>query len=147
MSDSKEFPVLKFVKITNEAIPPTTVSVRAAGFDLFSAHDIIIPPMGKGLVHTGLQIQVPHGHYGRIAPRSGLALRHFIDTGAGVVDEDFRGEVCALLFNFSNKPFKIKKGDRVAQLICEKISKPILKECSILEATERGAAGFGSTGR
>lgn len=65
----------------------------------------MIPARGKYAVHTGLSIHVPHGTYGRVAPRSGLAAKHFIDVGAGVIDEDYRGEVLVLLFNHSDKDF------------------------------------------
>lgn len=95
---------------------------------------------------TGLRVAIPAGHYGRIAPRSGLALKHFIDVGAGVVDEDYRGELRVLLFNHSESDFIINRGDRVAQLICERISRPILEEVTDLEDTDRGRNGFGSTG-
>jgi dUTP pyrophosphatase len=79
-------------------------------------------------VVTDLQIQVPEGFYGRIAPRSGLALHHHIDIGAGVIDEDYRGNVTVILFNHSDKLFVINRGDCVAQLICEKIYYPVLEE-------------------
>eukprot|EP00063_Salmo_salar_P008129 XP_013982964.1 PREDICTED: deoxyuridine 5'-triphosphate nucleotidohydrolase-like [Salmo salar] len=80
------------------------------------------------------------------APRSGLAAKHFIDVGAGVVDEDYRGNVGVVLFNFSKETFEVKKGDRVAQLVCERICYPDLQELKTLDETERGAGGFGSTG-
>lgn len=74
-----------------------------------SAEDCVIPARGKYAVHTGISINVPHGTYGRVAPRSGLAAKHFIDTGAGVIDEDYRGEVLALLFNHNDADFKGKQ--------------------------------------
>lgn len=101
---------------------------------------------GKELVKTDLQVMIPDGCYGRVAPRSGLAVKNFIDVGAGVIDSDYRGNVGVVLFNFSEDDFIVKKGDRIAQLICEKIEYPELKEETDLESTERGAAGFGSTG-
>ncbi|TRY90183.1 hypothetical protein DNTS_033367 [Danionella cerebrum] len=85
--------VLKFAKLTEKAKTPTRGSNRAAGFDLYSAYDYSIGPMDKALVKTDIQIAVPHGYYGRVAPRSGLAVKHFIDVGAGVVDEDYRGNL------------------------------------------------------
>ncbi|KAG8145037.1 hypothetical protein E2320_013413, partial [Naja naja] len=80
-------------------------------------------------------------------PRSGLAVNHFIDVGAGVIDEDYRGNVGVVLFNFGKEPFKVKKGDRIAQLICERIYYPVLEEVKVLDETERGSGGFGSTGQ
>lgn len=90
---------------------------------------------------------IPSGCYGRVAPRSGLAVKNFIDVGAGVVDSDYRGNVGVVLFNFSDEDFQVKKGDKVAQLICEKIEYPeLIEEKENLTVTERGDAGFGSTG-
>ena len=86
------------------------------------------------------------GCYGRIAPRSGLALKKFIDVGTGVVDADYRGELGIVSFNFSDTDFQINMGDKVAQLIFEKIKTPVLKEVDSLEDTDRGNKGFGSTG-
>ncbi|XP_060734478.1 deoxyuridine 5'-triphosphate nucleotidohydrolase, mitochondrial [Tachysurus vachellii] len=139
--------VLKFVKLTEHATTPTRGSAKAAGFDLYSAYDYTIAPMDKAIVKTDLQIAVPSGCYGRVAPRSGLAAKHFIDVGAGVVDEDYRGNVGVVLFNFGKETFEVKKGDRVAQLVCERICYPDLQELETLDETERGAGGFGSTGR
>ncbi|GFY57760.1 deoxyuridine 5'-triphosphate nucleotidohydrolase, partial [Trichonephila inaurata madagascariensis] len=118
----------------------------AAGYDLYSAYDYVVPAQGKVLAMTDIQVQVPPGHYGRVAPRSGLAVKNFIDVGAGVVDEDYRGNLGVVLFNFGSEPFKVMKGDRIAQFICEKISYPELEEVENLDDTERGKGGFGSTG-
>ncbi|MBN3296330.1 DUT protein, partial [Amia calva] len=139
--------VLRFAKLSENATPPTKGSSKAAGYDLYSAYDYTIPAMDKAIVKTDIQIAVPSGCYGRVAPRSGLAAKHFIDVGAGVVDEDYRGNVGVVLFNFSKETFEVKKGDRVAQLICERISYPELEQHETLDETERGAGGFGSTGR
>lgn len=137
--------VLYFKKISENAFKPVRGSANAAGLDLKSAYDCTVPSRGRALVKTDLQIQLPANTYGRIAPRSGLALNYFIDVGAGVIDEDYRGEVGVLLFNHSSDKFKIKRGDRIAQLICEKIVKPIAIEKVVLDDTERGENGFGST--
>ncbi|KAL3481175.1 dUTPase-like protein [Aspergillus californicus] len=133
-------------KLTSSATAPTRGSAFAAGYDLYSAKEITIPAKGKALVDTGLAIAVPEGTYGRIAPRSGLASKHFIDTGAGVIDADYRGEVKVLLFNFSDVDFTIKEGDRVAQLILERIYTPEVMIVEELAESVRGAGGFGSTG-
>ncbi|XP_036420476.1 deoxyuridine 5'-triphosphate nucleotidohydrolase, mitochondrial isoform X1 [Colossoma macropomum] len=139
--------VLKFAKLTENATTPTRGSSKAAGYDLYSAYDYSIGPMDKAIVKTDIQIAVPSGCYGRVAPRSGLAAKHFIDVGAGVVDEDYRGNVGVVLFNFGKETFEVKKGDRVAQLVCERICYPDLVELETLDETERGSGGFGSTGR
>lgn len=113
---------------------------------LLSAHDTTIPARGKALVDTDIAIAVPPGTYGRIAPRSGLAAKHSIDCGAGVIDADYRGHVKVLLFNFSDADFSVKEGDRVAQLILERIVSPQVVVVQELSETNRAAGGFGSTG-
>ena len=95
---------------------------------------------------TDLAIAIPHGTYARVAPRSGLAVKNFIDTGAGVVDEDYRGNIGVVLFNPSAVDFAVKQGDRVAQLILERIMTPEVQEVAELDDTTRGANGYGSTG-
>ncbi|KAL4866843.1 dUTPase-like protein [Aspergillus spectabilis] len=139
-------PPLLVKKLTPAARAPTRGSAFAAGYDLYSAKEVVIPAKGKGLVDTGLAIAVPEGTYGRVAPRSGLASKHFIDTGAGVIDADYRGEVKVLLFNFSEVDFTIKEGDRVAQLVLERIYTPEVLVVEELEESVRGVGGFGSTG-
>ncbi|ESN96684.1 hypothetical protein HELRODRAFT_68359 [Helobdella robusta] len=142
----QEQPVLRFAKLSDNAHTPTKGSKLAAGYDLKSAYDYIVEPHGKTLVLTDLQIALPSGCYGRIAPRSGLAAKNFIDVGAGVIDEDYRGNVGVLLFNFGKDEFKVSKGDRIAQLILERIFLPDLVECKSLDETDRGSNGFGSSG-
>ena len=142
-----KFSVLKFAKLTEHAFAPTKGPSLAAGYDLYSAYDYEIPAHGKLIAKTDIQIRVPDGTYGRIAPRSGLAAKHFIDIGAGAVDQDYRGNVGVVMFNHNADAFTIKKGDRIAQLVCEKIEYPQLEECREgLTETERGQGGFGSTG-
>ncbi|XP_019742294.1 deoxyuridine 5'-triphosphate nucleotidohydrolase, mitochondrial isoform X3 [Hippocampus comes] len=103
---AEERSVLRFAKLSEHATTPTRGSTKAAGYDLYSAYDYSIDPMDKAVVKTDIQIAVPHGCYGRVAPRSGLAAKHFIDVGAGVVDEDYRGNVGVVLFNFGKEKFK-----------------------------------------
>ena len=121
-------------------------SKEAAGFDLYSAYNYVIPGQGKVIVKTDISIRVPDGTYGRVAPRSGLSAKGHLDVGAGVVDRDSTGNVCVVLFNLASTDFSIKRGDRIAQLICEKIKYADIKEKSSLQKTERGPSGFGSTG-
>lgn len=140
---------LKVFLRSERATLPTRGSVLAAGYDLYSAEDAVIPGQGQGLVATDISVIVPVGTYGRVAPRSGLAVKHGISTGAGVVDADYRGEVKVVLFNHSQKDFAIKQGDRIAQLVLERIVNAEIHEITAeeLDTTERGAGGFGSTGK
>ncbi|PWN18654.1 dUTP diphosphatase [Microstroma glucosiphilum] len=126
---------------------PTRGSALAAGYDLYSSETLTLPARGgRKVVQTGIRIKVPQGTYGRVAPRSGLAVKHGIDVGAGVVDEDYRGLLGVLLFNFGEEDFTINQGDRIAQLVLEKIATPAVVQVESLEATERGEGGFGHTG-
>eukprot|EP01120_Amphizonella_sp_Union-15-10_P000134 TRINITY_DN10163_c0_g1_i2.p1 TRINITY_DN10163_c0_g1~~TRINITY_DN10163_c0_g1_i2.p1 ORF type:complete len:133 (-),score=34.83 TRINITY_DN10163_c0_g1_i2:3-401(-) len=95
-----------------------------------------------------IALEIPEGHYGRIASRSSLALKH-LNVGGGVIDSDYRGNLGVILFNHGDKPFTISRGDRIAQLILEKISTPevfVVGDEESLEETQRGENGFGSTG-
>jgi|NOAtaT_6_FD_contig_91_264182_length_808_multi_2_in_0_out_0_1 deoxyuridine 5'-triphosphate nucleotidohydrolase len=135
------------VKLLNvNATMPKRGSPLSAGFDLSASEPIVIPPHCRAIVKTGISIACPAGTYARIAPRSGLAVKNFIDTGAGVVDADYRGEVGVVLFNFGDEPFSINRGDRIAQLILEKICMAQAVQVEELDDTERGAGGYGSTG-
>jgi len=137
---------LGFLRLTENAFAPERGSSMSAGFDLRSAYDYIVPKQDKQLIKTDIAIQLPNHCYGRIAPRSGLALHNFIDVGAGVVDKDYTGNICVLLFNHSKVDFPVKRGDRIAQLICEVIVCPDLCELSGVGKTSRGSNGFGSSG-
>ena len=134
-------------KLTYDAIVPTRGSDGAVGYDLYSAEDTIVPcQAGRALVGTGITVVLPQGVYGRVAPRSGLAVKHCINVGAGVIDPDYTGEIKVVLFNHGENDFEIKKGDRIAQLVLERCETPPIEEISIVEDTERGSGGFGSTG-
>ncbi|KAI8606683.1 dUTPase-like protein [Dissophora ornata] len=133
-------------KLSDKARVPTRGSKHAAGFDLYSAKAMTIPAHSQGVVPTDISIAVPEGTYGRVAPRSGLAVKHFIDVGAGVVDYDYRGPLGVVLFNFGQKEFVIEEGDRIAQLVLEKIHICEAVVVEELDSTERGSGGFGSTG-
>ncbi|TPX34387.1 dUTP diphosphatase [Synchytrium microbalum] len=133
-------------KVGSKAQLPTRGSDKAAGWDLYSSADVVIPAKGKVIVPTDIQIALPPGTYGRVAPRSGLAVKHFLDVGAGVIDEDYRGNVGVVMFNFSDVDFEVKTGDRIAQLILERIYHTTVLEVEDLSLTIRGAGGFGSTG-
>jgi dUTP pyrophosphatase len=143
------FPKLKIKKLSEKAQLPVKGSEHAAGYDLMSTEEVTVPARGKAVIPTGLAMAIPIGNYGRIAPRSGLAAKNFIDVGAGVIDADYRGEVKVLLFNFSEVDFKVSPGDRIAQFIIEKYTRTEIEEVTDgedLNSTERGEGGFGSTG-
>ncbi len=139
-------PALQVKLLSETAKAPTRGSEAAAGLDLYASEDNVVPPRGKALVKTGLQMRIPMGCYGRVAPRSGLALKKFIDVGAGVIDADYNGEVGVVLFNFSADEFVVKTGDRIAQLILERICMAPVVVVDAIDDTQRGAGGFGSTG-
>ena len=138
--------VLFVKKLSEKAVIPTRGSAEAAGYDLSSAIDLVIPGGGKAIVPTDLAIKVPEGTYGRIAPRSGLAWKKHVDVGAGVIDRDYRGNVGVVLFNLGKDDLPISVGDRVAQLILERIITPDVSVVDELDDTDRGVGGFGSTG-
>ena len=126
---------------------PLRASDGAAGYDLHAAVAATVRPGARSTITTGLSIEIPRGHYGRIAPRSGLAVANGIDVLAGVIDSDYRGTVKILLINHSDTAFEVSKGDRIAQLILERISTPPVEEVKgDLSQTTRGEGGFGSTG-
>merc|ERR1719474_1220407 len=140
-------PSLRIKKLSENATIPRKGSDLAAGFDLVSAMDVTIPPRGKALAKTDIAMAIPQGCYGRIAPRSGLAWKHHIDIGAGVIDADYRGNVGVVMFNLADTEFKVEKGMRVAQLILERYEwNAEIVEVEDLDDTARGAGGYGSTG-
>ena len=145
MDSEQELEILQVVKITDKATFPTKAYRNSAGHDIYSAYDYKIPPQGKEKIMTDIRVKVPEGTYGRIAPRSGPAMQNHISIGAGVVDEDYTGNLSIVVFNLFNSEFDIKAGDSVAQLICEKIAHPTLIEVTSLTQTERGEKGFGSS--
>lgn len=133
-------------RLSSNATLPTRASPLSAGYDLYSATDVVVPARGRVLVPTDLSITVPVHTYGRVAPRSGLALKNGLDVGAGVVDSDYTGPVGVVLFNHTDTDYQVKKGDRCAQFIVECIMMLDVKEVDNLENTERGNGGFGSSG-
>ena len=126
--------------------PPTRGSDKAAGFDLYSNEATTLASGQIAPIATGIKITPPAGTYARIAPRSGLSLKG-ISTTAGVVDCDYTGEVKVMLINQSKSPFTINIGDRIAQLVLERIAEADIQLVNSLDATARGAHGFGSTGK
>lgn len=139
---------LTVTRLTPNAILPVRGTPGAAGYDLYSTDGYVVLPGHRVVVSTGISIRVPDGTYGRIAPRSGLAVKHGLDTLAGVIDPDYTGEVKVVLVNTDMRvPFVIKPGYRIAQLILEKYeAAEVFETVESYTATERAGAGFGSTG-
>jgi len=133
-------------RLVQDATLPTRGSSGAVGYDLYSVDEVVVSPSQRALVGTGVAVILPMNVYGRVAPRSGLAVKHGIQVGAGVVDPDYRGEIKVVLFNQGDKHFEIKKGDRIAQLVLERCETPDVREIESLDETDRGSGGFGSTG-
>jgi len=138
--------VLRFKQLDERAVLPQRGSVLAAGLDVCSIEDLEIGPRQRVMARTGLAVAIPPGFYGRIAPRSGLAVKNGLDVLAGVIDSDYRGEVCCLLYNTSDEAIKLVAGSKICQLIVEQIITPEAAWASDLDETARGAGGFGSTG-
>tara|TARA_Y100001970_G_scaffold293482_1_gene440546 strand:+ start:4459 stop:4890 length:432 start_codon:yes stop_codon:yes gene_type:complete len=128
-----------------DAMMPKKGSKDAAGYDLYSNEGGRIAPGQTRLFDTGISFKVPIGTYGRIAPRSGLSKKGIM-VNAGVIDRDYTGPVKIMLHNLSNDTYEVKKDDRIAQLILEKIETPEMILVDNLDNTERGSSGFGSTG-
>ena len=118
-----------------------------AGADLKASESIIIPARNRAVVSTGIRLEIPEGHVGLIWPRSGLAVKKAIDSGAGVIDSHYRGEIKILLFNHSDLDFQIEPGDRIAQILIQKVERVQFLPADKLSKTARNKGGFGSTGK
>lgn len=138
---------LRFKKLHPAAKLPARGSDLAAGADLCCAEDFTLAPGERLAASTGLAVAIPAGWYGRVAPRSGLAAKHGVDTLAGVVDADYRGELKVMLINLGHEPVLFHAGDRIAQLIIERAARCDYLWAEDLDETTRGEGGFGSTGR
>lgn len=127
---------------------PAYATTGAAGMDVVSAEDVVIAPGARHAVATGFAVAIPAGYEIQVRPRSGLALKHGITVPntPGTIDSDYRGELKVILINLGTEPFTIQRGDRVAQLVLAPVVQAAWDEVAELDATERGAGGFGSTG-
>lgn len=141
------------VKIVNKS-PfklPEYATIHSAGMDMRAnlTESMVIQPLQRVMVPTGVHIQLPDGFEAQIRPRSGLAAKHGIGivNSPGTIDADYRGEIKIILVNLSNEPFTLNPGERVAQMVIARYEKAVWKECDSLEESERGEGGFGSTGR
>ena len=132
---------------------PAYQSADAAGFDLVAAlgegEAITLAPMARALVPTGLVMEIPAGYEGQVRPRSGLAAKHGVTVlnSPGTIDADYRGEVKVILINLGADPFVVRRGERIAQFVAAPVTRAGLVEVAAVGTTERGAGGFGSTGR
>jgi dUTP pyrophosphatase len=131
---------------------PAYQSDEAAGMDIVAAVEsddpLVLQPGERALIPTGFILELPKGTEAQVRPRSGLALRHGITVlnSPGTIDSDYRGEVKVLLVNLGNAPWEIQRGERIAQLVVQKVERASLVEVAILNSTKRGSGGFGSTG-
>ncbi|MCP4588248.1 dUTP diphosphatase [Pseudoalteromonas sp.] len=136
---------MRFTRLTSSAYIPTKRKPGAAGFDICSPRYYIIPACTSTLIPIDLAISLPEGSYGRIFPQSSLNLKHSIITEAGVIESDFRANLSIMLFNLSLKPFNIVSGQKICQLIIQKVYTSPLEQCMSLNDTFRGTECFGST--
>jgi dUTP pyrophosphatase len=124
---------------------PEYATEGAAGADLRAAEGVTLPAGARAAVATGVSVEIPAGYVGLVWPRSGLAVRHGIDTLAGVIDSDYRGEVKVVLVNHGLEPWSVAPGDRIAQLLVQPVARARFTRAA-LAPSARGAGGFGSTG-
>jgi dUTP pyrophosphatase len=140
---------VRFRKVLPDARTPTYATPGAAGLDLHSAREtpLTIYPEGRACIPTGIAMEIPPGFEGQVRPRSGLALKYGVATFLGTIDSDYRGEIGVTLVNYGSMAFVVEPGDRIAQLVIAPVVHARLVEATELGDTERGAGGFGSTGR
>ena len=141
------------VNIVNKSAYPTPAyaTEKSAGMDLKAnlTEPVTLGPLERAMIPTGLFIALPDGTEAQVRPRSGLAAKHGISVlnSPGTIDADYRGEIKVILVNLSNEPFTVNPGERIAQLVIARYEKIAWSEVEVLDETERGAGGFGSTGR
>lgn len=140
---------VKIINKSSNALPEYATPL-SAGMDLRAniSESIILQPLERRLISTGIFLQLPEGYECQIRPRSGLALKHGITVlnSPGTIDADYRGEVCVILANMSSQPFTIEKGERICQMVVARHASVDWEEVDVLDETERGAGGFGHTG-
>jgi dUTP pyrophosphatase len=142
---------IKRIRPESELTLPCYMTSLSAGMDLYAdlSADAVLSPGARLLVPTGIAIALPEGYEAQIRPRSGLALQHGISlvNAPGTIDADYRGEIGVILINHGEVPFLLKRGERIAQMVVARFSRVIWDEMDVLEETQRGAGGFGHTGR
>lgn len=134
-------------KVYDKALEPTKAHPNDAGFDIKSDINVEIIPGRRVSVLTGLSIAIPPGYFGLVSDRSGLAKNHGITTLAGVIDSDYRGEISVILLNTGDTVHTVERGNKIAQLLILPVPEVSLYQIDELPGTERGAGGFGSTGK
>lgn len=135
----------------NEDLPlPRYMTDHAAGMDICAAvnDELVLPPGERAMVPTGIAISIPEGYEAELRPRSGLAFKNGVTlvNSPGTIDADYRGEIMVLMVNLGKAPFRIRRGDRIAQMLLHKVSRVVWEVCDALDQTKRGAGGFGHTG-
>jgi dUTP pyrophosphatase len=138
--------LIRVKKLSSNASLPQKANDSDAGWDLYASESLFIPPNSRALIGTGVAMAISLDSVGLIWPRSGLAVKQGIDVFAGVIDSGYRGEIKVCLFNSSDEVVEITEGDRIAQLIIQRINNVIFKESDNLSETVRGERGFGSSG-
>ena len=139
---------LRFKKVHPDAVLPSYAHPSDAGMDVRSVEDLVLAPGKRALVHTGLVMLLPPLYEAQVRPRSGLALKHGVTVlnTPGTIDSGYRGEVCVILVNLGEEDFRVCKGDKIAQIVIAPVTQPEIVETDVLDETDRGAGGFGSTG-
>ena len=149
LSDSTVQPVtLQVTRVGGRGEPlplPRYMTTGAAGMDLLSDIDVVLHPMARMLVPTGLAFALPDGYEAQVRPRSGLAVKHGITclNSPGTVDADYRGEIAVCLINLGSEPFAIKRGERIAQMVVAPVQQAVWAEVALLPPSGRGTGGFG----
>ncbi len=141
---------IKLKRLDPDLSLPRCAHETDAGCDLYSRIDVVLGPGERILVPTGIEIAIPQGYAGFIQPRSGLALQHGISivNSPGLIDSGYRGEVSVILINQdAKKTFRVRRGDKICQLVIQKVEKPEFQVVDSLDETERGKGGFGSSGQ
>ena len=151
MSVGRNCEVLAALLCGDAEFLPEYKTEGAAGMDLKAAVDaeVVIPPMGRALIPTGVALSIPPGVEGQVRPRSGLAIKHGVTclNSPGTIDADYRGEIQVILANFGETPFHVRRGDRIAQIVFSSVLSAHFKVTTDLDVTARGTGGFGHTGR
>ena len=142
---------IKRIRPESDLTLPCYMTSHSAGMDLYAdlSADALLQPGSRLLVPTGIAIALPEGYEAQIRPRSGLALKHGISlvNSPGTIDADYRGEIGVILINHGEVPFLLRRGERIAQMVVARFSRVVWEETDELDATQRGAGGFGHTGR
>ena len=137
---------LTIQKLDPEAKIPVSPYKGDAGMDIFALEEVDIAPGDKVTIRTGLKLAIPEGYAGFVWDKSGLAVKHHLKTMAGVIDSNYRGELQIVLTNLGRESYHVEKSSTIAQLIISPVVSPEIEEKDIIDATERGKGGFGSSG-